>query len=128
MGLATDSFAIFAKKKTSHAIKSIQARLDASTLVKHPGPSPWSATIQKPITGSAAVPPKLVPLVNPSPTIAWDLVYLKSGGIIQGKIVKEDEERLTLQLNISASRGVLVLEKTDISKIIRKDVQKDEKL
>ncbi len=73
------------------------------------------------------------PLVRPKeisaapPTMAWDLITLKSGRVIQGIILEEDELRLTLQLNISAERGVLVLEKADVLKIARKAAPADDK-
>ncbi len=99
------------REEASQAMRSVGSRFKRRSLVRPPEISAPPPLVQKPEAGSLSAPP----------TTAWDLVYLKSGGVIQGIILKEDESRLTLQLNISAGKGLLVLDKADVLKIVRED-------
>ena len=91
-------------------LKSIQSFLVALPSVGRPEISTLSPPVKKP-------DPKLM---SGPPTGGWDLVYMKSGGVIQCVILKEDEARLTLQLDISAEKGLMVVDKTDVLKIVKK--------
>ena len=60
---------------------------------------------------------------NPVPQtpqdVSLDTIYLKSGGVIRGAIVKEDKTQLKLKLNLSVGQGTIALKKENISKIVR---------
>ena len=129
----TESFVAYLKEEASHTMKSVRPLFEIAPVVNSPNVSSLLDNIQKSSAASSGAPPTTAPPViappeSAPPARAWDLVYLKSGGILQGVILKEDEVRLTLQLNISANRGVLVLEKADVLKIVRKSAPEGSKL
>ena len=106
-----EPFVAYLKREASHAIHSFRSLYEtAPPVVRPPEISPPPPPIEKPNAPTVSVPP----------TTTWDFITLKSGRVIQGTIVEEDQNRLTLQLNISAKRGVIVLEKANVSKIVRK--------
>ena len=118
LGIAgkADPLVAYLKEKASHAMKSVGSSFKTEFLARRLEiPTPPFSSIQKP-DGEP---------LNTPPMIERDLIYLKSGKVIQGIILKEDESRLTLQLNISAKKAVLMLEKSDVLKIVRKNTPED---
>jgi len=51
--------------------------------------------------------------------VSLDTVYLKTGGVIRGAIVEEDDIQLKLEPKLSAGHGTIVLKKENISRIVR---------
>ncbi len=49
-----------------------------------------------------------------------DLVYLKSGRILEGIIVRDDEDEIELNLNLEKGKGLIIIKKADIEKMINR--------
>ena len=62
------------------------------------------------------IPPSQVP---PAKTYAeeYDLVYLKSGRILNGTIVRDDKNEIELNLDLETGRGVITVKRSDIERI-----------
>lgn len=48
-----------------------------------------------------------------------DTIYLKSGGVIRGRIISETAEKVTVELSIRIGRGAVVLKRSDIETIVK---------
>ncbi|MCX5667804.1 MAG: diguanylate cyclase, partial [Candidatus Omnitrophica bacterium] len=48
-----------------------------------------------------------------------DLIYLKSGRILRGTIVREDKDEIELSLSLESGRGAITLKRPDISRIMK---------
>ena len=66
-------------------------------------------------------PPAPTPLsVEPPPSrSAGDIVYFKTGGVLKGTVVSEDDEAVRIQPNLTAGKASLKIKKSDILKIER---------
>ena len=52
-----------------------------------------------------------------------DLVYLKSGSILRGTIVRDDKDEIELSLSLEAGRGTITLKKSSIARIVKRQVK-----
>lgn len=53
--------------------------------------------------------------------LAPDKVYLKSGGVIEGIIAREDAESLEIKLDLERGEGTMTFQKSDVVRIERKE-------
>ena len=96
------------RNEMTHTVDGLKlkARSLAEPTPQEPQVLPEQAVIEKPVP---QVPRE----------ISLDTIYLKSGGVIRGAIVEEDDTQLKLAPKLSAGRGTIVLKKENILKIVR---------
>ncbi len=77
---------------------------------------------------SRLLPPKLrikAPIVAPAVSAMplrernLDRIYLRSGGVLKGKIIREDEETLEIKLKLDRGEGMMEVRRSEISNIER---------
>jgi len=82
---------------------------------------------------SRLLPPKLrimAPISAPVSPVAplreknLDKVYLRSGGVLKGKIIREDDESLEIKLKLDRGEGMMEVRKSEISNIERAPLSK----
>lgn len=53
-----------------------------------------------------------------------DLIYLKSGRVLKGIILRDDKDAVELSLSLDTSMGSVTIRKTEIDRIVRRNEQK----